>query len=195
MNYPAINKLKGKLYFTLEDVSSSFGIRPESARVLCSRYVRQGIFTRLKNNFYTLSDKWENMGRVDFLRIANMLQVPSYISFLTALSYYEVTTQVPRSFFESASLKRTAEFSVRKSIFNFYKIKKEYFFDFSKKDGVFIASKEKAFVDAVYLISFGKYSLDVNALDLGKIDGKRIKVIMKSYPQRTQNILKKICKI
>ena len=39
--------------------------------------------------------------------IANIYQVPSYISLMTALDYYEITTQMQRDFIESVILKRT----------------------------------------------------------------------------------------
>ena len=126
-------------------------IKVESARVLCSRYVKKGIFIRPKKGFYILASKWEHLTMENFYKISNFLQVPSYISFMTALSKYEVTTQVQRNFFESASLKRTKHIEVKDVTFHFYKLNKKYYFDFVKKDHVFIASKEKALLDSLYL--------------------------------------------
>lgn len=171
------------------------GIKPESARVLCSRYTRDGVFVRVKNNFYILAQKWDSLSREDFLRVSNFLQVPSYISFMSALSFYEITTQVPRNFFECASLKRSVRFNVRGVTFNFYKLKKQYYFDFIKREQFFIATKEKAFIDSVYLYSFGKYKLDFNSLDLSKLDKERIKKILRIYPQKTKAIVERLCKI
>lgn len=195
MRYPEIRKLKDKLYFTVDDLQELLGIKPESARVLCARYTRRGFFIRLKRNFYVLSEKWENFSTEDFLKISNILQVPSYISFMTALSLYEVSTQVQRDFYENASLKRSASFEVKGSMFNFHKLKKIYYFDFIKKDGIFIATREKAFVDSVYLYSFGKYKIDFSSLDLNKLDKDRLLAIMGEYPQKTRNIIQKQCRI
>jgi len=195
LRYPEIRKLKDKLYFTVDDLQELLGIKPESARVLCARYTRRGFFIRLKRNFYVLSEKWENFSTEDFLKISNILQVPSYISFMTALSLYEVSTQVQRDFYENASLKRSASFEVKGSMFNFHKLKKIYYFDFIKKDGIFIATREKAFVDSVYLYSFGKYKIDFSSLDLNKLDKDRLLAIMGEYPQKTRNIIQKQCRI
>ncbi len=195
MRYFDLEKLKNKLFFTIEDVAESFNIKIASSRVLCYRYVKKGIFLRLKKDLYILAYKWENLSWEDFFILSNYLQVPSYISFMTALSFYEVSTQIQRNFFESASLKRSLSFNVKGVIFNFYKLKRDYYFDFFKKENFFIATKEKAFVDSVYLYSLGRYKLDFSSLDLDKLDKKRIKNILRKFPQRTKDIVKEICKI
>ena len=195
MNYSILQRLSGKLYFSVEDLVDILGIKPESAWVLCSRYTRDGVFVRVKNNFYILAKDWEKFAREDFLRVSNFLQVPSYISFMTALSFYEITTQVTRNFFECASLKRSLRLGVRGAVFNFYKLKKQYYFDFVKREQFFIATKEKAFIDSVYLYSFGKYKLDFSSLDLTKLDRDRIKKVLGIYPEKTRLITERLCKI
>jgi hypothetical protein len=79
--------------------------------------------------------------------------------------------------------------------FNFYKLKKEYYSDFVKNGQVFIATREKAFIDSVYLYSFGKYKLDFNSLDLDKLDKASIKKSLKIYPEKTKSIVERLCKI
>jgi predicted transcriptional regulator of viral defense system len=195
MNYPELRNLKDKLYFRVDEVAENFRITQASARVLCSRYFKKGLFVRLKKDFYLLTEKWENLSANEFFKLANFLQVPSYISFLTALAYYEITTQIPRYFFESVSLRRSKRISLNQVIFNYYKIKKDYYSGFRKINGVFMALPEKALVDALYLLSLGRYSLDISSLDIGKINPKKIKQIARSYPQRTKRLVFRICKI
>jgi predicted transcriptional regulator of viral defense system len=195
MNYPKLQRLRGKLYFTLAEVTIIWGIKPASARVLCNRYIRQGIFIRLKNNFYVLEQNWERFSTEEFLKLANYLQVPSYISFMTALAFYEVTTQVPRDFVESAALKRSVRFNPRGMAFMFYKLKKDYYFDFTKRNGIFMATKEKAFIDTVFLCSLGKYKVDFSSLDLAKLEKSKLKKLSSVFPQRTQQMVKELCKI
>jgi predicted transcriptional regulator of viral defense system len=144
---------------------------------------------------YILDQSWQNFSREDFLQTANILQVPSYVSFMTALSFYEVTTQIQRNFFESASLKRSVKFDIKETVFNYYKLKKLYYFNFVKKDNIFIATKEKAFVDSVYLYSFGKYKLDFSSLDISKLDKNRLRKILRIFPTRTRKVANKICRI
>lgn len=189
-----LEKLRNRLFFTSGDVAEAFNIKAESAWVTCSRYVRGGIFIRLKNNFYVLAENWRNVSGDGLFRIANYLQVPSYISFMSALSYYEVTTQVQRGFVESAGKRRSVKFKAGGAEFDFYKLDKRCYFGFERKNGIFMASKEKAFVDAVYLYSFGKYKIDTASLDIGKLDTGKIRQILKAFPQKTTATARKLCK-
>jgi len=188
------NRLRDKVFFTVEELAGLLGIKRQSAWVLCSRYVRNGKFIRLKKNFYVLEDNWRAMSNEKFFELASFLQVPSYISFLTALSYYEITTQVTRNYFESVALKRSAEFEAGPTRFEYYKIKKNYYFGFGKKGNFFIASREKAFADAVYLYSFGKYKLDFSAINKAKFDMIELKRIMRRFPAKTCRIMEKLCR-
>lgn len=194
MDYQAIQKLGKKLYFTVQDMSSVAGITVESARVVCSRYVKKGLFLRIKNNFYVLDQSWGRFTELERLEISNYLQVPSYVSFMTALSYYEVTTQVMRGFVECACLKRSVSFDAKESKFNYIKIKREYYSGFIKKNGIFIASPEKAFIDSVYLASFGKYALDMDALDMRKLNRNAAKKIARVFPEKTRQRVERLCK-
>ena len=195
MNYSNLSKLRKQLYFTTRDVATIFNIKLASAQVLCSRYTAKGIFIRLKNNFYVLEQKWDKFVNEEFFKISNYLQVPSYISFMSALSFYEITTQVLRGFYESACLKRTVNFSKSEVCFNFYKLNKRYYFDFEKKHDYFIATKEKAFVDSVYLYSLGKYRIDFSSLNVAGLNKDKISEIIKVFPQKTICEVKKLCKI
>jgi len=69
-----------KLYFGYEELARVLGINPASARVAASRYVQQGLLVRIKRNLYVLRETWQAAGREDKLVIANLGQVPSYIS-------------------------------------------------------------------------------------------------------------------
>ncbi len=195
MDYKDLRKLAVRNFFSTKDLAQVLGIKPESARVLCSRYVKKSLFVRLKKNFYILEEKWRNLAADEKLEIANSLQVPSYISFMTALAWHEITTQVPRNFFENASLKRSARFAIDGNSFNYYKLKKGLYFDFIKKNNIFIATKEKAFVDSLYLYSFGKYKIDVDSLDIKKLDKAKIKKIIRVFPKKTRDVVGKICGI
>jgi len=193
MRYADLRTFRNRLYFTVEELQDLLGISRESARVLCSRYVKKGLFIRLKKNFYILSESWEGLSTEDLLKISNLLQVPSYISFSTALTFYEVTTQVQRNYFESASVKRSARFEIEGTVFNYYKLQRKYYFDFIRKGDLFIATKEKAFMDSIYLYSFGKYKLDFSAVDMERLEKRKIMALSEIYPERTKGVIKRIC--
>jgi predicted transcriptional regulator of viral defense system len=182
-------------YFTVDDVAELFGIKKTSATVFCSRYAKRGLLIKLKNNFYITSNKLQNLSTNELFSIANILQVPSYISFMTGLAYYEITTQVLRNIIESASLKRSSEFVPESLNFRYFKLNKEFYFDFERKNNIFIATKEKCFLDSVYLYSFGKYKIDFSSLVLNKLDKERLTKLFKNYPRKTIKIVKKLCRI
>lgn len=186
---------RSRLFLTIEELAELWGIKRSSARVQAARWAKNGRLIRLKNNFYVLGERWENLAAAELLKLANYLQVPSYISLLTALSYYEISTQVPRNIIESAAVTRTGKFQAGGRTFIYYKIKKPLFRGFLKRDGVFIATAEKALLDSLYLMSWGKYSLDTAALDLNKIDLKKLKTLARDYPAKTRKLVKQICGI
>jgi len=181
MKYNDIKKIN-KLYFTYQDVGKILSISEDSARVLSTRYVKQKYFIRLKRNFYILKERWDNINLNQRLELANILQVPSYISLMTALSFYEYTTQVQQKFIESISLYRTFIKDIEGVVFNYSKIKNDFYFGFYKKNNIFIAYPEKAFIDSLYLNYLGKYNLDISSLNLEKIDKESYEDILKRYP-------------
>jgi len=189
MNYTKLNKIE-KLYFGYEEVSRALGIGLASARVSATRYVKQGFLIRLKRNFYILKHKWENAGKEEKFILANLMQVPSYISLMTAMDYYEITTQMQQDFIESVGIKRTKETEIEGTIFNYSKINKKLYFGFVKEKGVFMASPEKAFLDALYLTSLKRYRLDRASVDLGKLDITKLKKLVKKFPIKTRKALR-----
>ena len=190
-----LDKLENKLFFSVSELADILGIKEDSARVFASRYVKKGIFVRLKRDFYVLKQNLNMYNKEQLFKIANFLQVPSYISFMTALGYYGITTQVQRNFFESAALRRSISFEPAGLIFNYYRIKKVLYFDFIRVNDFFISTKEKAFVDAVYLWSFGKYTIDFDSLDLDKLDKERLNSVIQPYPEKTKRMVRKLCSI
>jgi predicted transcriptional regulator of viral defense system len=195
MQYSLLRKLREKPFFTVKDLEALLGIQRGSARLLCHRYTKAGLFIRLKKNFYVLAEAWDAFSQEELLRVSNFLQVPSYISFTTALSFYEITTQVQRDFFESASTRRSERYNIKGVVFNYYKLQEKLYFDFVKERELFIATREKAFVDALYLHSFGKYRLDLSAINMERLDRKRIDILSARYPEKTRNVIRRICGI
>ena len=190
MKLKELNKID-KLYFAYEDIARTFDIGYSSAKVTASRYVRQGLVLRMKRNLYVRRDVWNAAGITEKFALANLGQVPSYISLTSALEYHEMTTQVLRDSFESVAIRRTKEIHLNGSVFRYAKIADELYFGFKKERGFFIATPEKALVDAFYLMSYGRYSLDVPALESSKLDRGEIKRLSKALPFRTRKMLKR----
>jgi len=194
MKYEVIKKIK-KIVFSLDDVKKILNIKYSSAKVFVSRYVKNGYILRLRRNLFVLKEKFDNLDNEQKFMLANFIVSPSYISFITALSYYELTTQVPQNFFESVSLYRSKILQINNNVFKYSKIKKEFYFGFVKKDNFFIATPEKALVDSLYLMVRGEYKLDLSAVDFAKFDKNIILKILKKYPEKISKAIINLCKI
>ncbi len=180
-----------KFYFGHEEIAKVLGISIPSSKVSANRYVSQGLLVRIKRNIYVLKERWAFLEREKKFVLANLAQVPSYISLMTALDYYEITTQIQRDFIESVAVKRTKEIAVENTVFNFTKIKSNLYIGFKKEKDFFIATPEKAFLDALYLMSLGRYSFDSASINFSKLNRAEIKKLAKKFPLRTQKLLKK----
>ena len=188
MKYARIRSIK-KLYFGYEEIAGISGISRKSAVVSAARLVKSGLLLRLKRNLYILKERWDNLEREEGFILANLIQSPSYISFMTALDYYEITTQMQRDFIESAAIKRTKEVDIESHVFKYTKIDKRLYSGFSRRNGFFIATPEKAFLDILYLVSLRRYKFDPASLDLNKLDIKKLKMLAAGFPQKTKRLL------
>ncbi len=179
-----------KAYFGYEELARILGIGNASARVTASRYVKMGLLIRIKRNLYVLSEFWNRATKEDKFIIANLGETPSYISLMTALDYFNITTQMQKNFIESVAVQRTKTITAGESVFRYTKISRDLYFGFEKKDGFFIAKPEKALLDAVYLLSYGRYAIDLSSIDSGKLNKIEMEKLSRSYPERTQKLLK-----
>jgi len=185
MSYADFLKISKPL-FTHYDVADALGIKPGSAEVVCSRYVKKGLLTRLKRGLYSRTETLGTMDQINLFRIANMLQVPSYISLMTALSYYGIIFNKSKGILESISLQRTINFDAGGLSFRYTKVRPELYGNFSEQDGVYIALPEKAILDCLYLTSRGRYAVDGFSLDLAKIDEKVLSDLSALYPKKAR---------
>jgi predicted transcriptional regulator of viral defense system len=187
LNLDTINKD----YFGYEDIARTLGITLSAARVYAHRYVKNGIVVRAKRGIYILRKEWKHFSLEKKFEIANILQVPSYISLVTALDYYQITTQMQQAFIESIAQKRTKEIEIDGTIFNYTRINLDFYEGFSRQNNFFIASPEKALLDACYLVSLGRYKFDVSAIDVNKVDRNRLTKASKKFPAKTKNFMER----
>ncbi len=187
MDYQLLRQIK-PLFFSYPEVAERLNIQLDSARVLCSRYYSKGWLVRIKRNVYVLRERWDYLKNGEFFQLANVVQVPSYISLTTALAYYGCTTQIQQDFVESVCVTRTYDKTVLGVEFNYTKVSKKYYYNFEKVNGFFIATPEKSLVDALYLMSLGRYSLDLSALETSKFDGRKLEDILINYPDKVKKL-------
>ncbi len=183
-----------KTILSIEDISRLLSISKESAKVTANRYVQGKQLIRLKRNFYITLTKFERLREEDCFKIANMLQVPSYISLTTALSYYNISTQQTQGIIESVALKRTINIAVEKLEFKFLLVKKDLYSDFISEKQFFIAIPEKALVDIIYLTSLGRYNCDFGAINFKKFNKQKMNFIIKRTNNKAKLFWKNLCK-
>lgn len=193
-NIDKIQKINS-LFFSTARLSELLGISKNAANKLGSRYVKNNLLVRIKRNMYALTSKWNDLKEEELMLIANFIQVPSYVSLISALSYHGISTQIQRDTIASISLKRSASFNPKTKQFNYYKTNKRLYFGFEKKNGIFIASPEKALADSVHISIFGKYAFDKSSIDFSKLRKPLINKIIALYPERTKQKVKLLCGI
>ncbi len=189
MNLRRLKNIR-KPVFSYTDISRCLDISTESAKVTAARYIKAGYLLRLKKGLYVFPDQWDNFTIEKKFEIANLLQTPSYISLTTALSYYDISTQMQQDYFESIALKRTKTVYIKSSVFTYTRIKDNLYFGFKKYRSFFIAEPEKAFLDALYLTSLGRYHLDLTSVAVKKLDPQKLNKFLKSYPSSVSNLIK-----
>jgi predicted transcriptional regulator of viral defense system len=179
-----------KNFFGFRDISNALGISHASARVVAHRYTKNGVLVRIKPDIFVLTEKWNNFTIEEKFQTANLLQVPSYVSLTTALEYYEITTQIQQNYIECVSIRRTFSKKINELTIRYSKVSEKLYFGFERKNNVYIAQPEKALIDAMYLASLGRYSLDIAAVSLNRFDQKVLPQMLEAYPLRTKNILR-----
>ncbi|HAB51613.1 MAG: hypothetical protein A2315_08685 [Ignavibacteria bacterium RIFOXYB2_FULL_35_12] len=183
-----------KIILSVEDISKLLSINKESAKVTANRYIQSKQLIRLKRNFYITSAKFEKLKEEEYFSLANMMQVPSYISLTTALSYYNITTQQTQGIIESIALKRTANIKIKNFEFKYLLIKKDLYSNFILENKFFIAVPEKALADSIYLTSLGRYNCDFEAISFEKIDKQKVNEIIKRTNNKTKLFWQSLCK-
>lgn len=161
-----LKRLETYPLFTFNDFVRITGISPEYARTLLYRLRKEGLIFSVAKGKYTVHD--------DPLIFASYIFVPSYISFWTALRFYDLTEQLPREIMLAISVyKRSIKFMGTPITFTkireFWGYRKERYSKFE----IFIAEREKCIIDSLLV---KKVPLDeiFSALQSGKLNTKKL---------------------
>ncbi len=155
---------------------------------IIKKLIKVGVLIKIERGKYLVKDVEVN----DFT-LANFLYQPSYISFETALNFYGILSQFPYEI-SSVTPRKTFKKEFEKKVFTYSKIKKELFYGYENKNKFLIAFPEKALLDQLYLVSKGQKSIELEELNLEKINIDRVKKFLKGYPKTRQfrAILRKV---
>jgi len=134
--------------FTVKNVKDIIDKKSNYAKLVVHRLKKAGLIFELERNKYTVcKDPWI---------IASHIVWPSYISSWAAIRYYNLTEQLP-TYIQVITTrpKKRRNITFSNTTIEFIRIKKENFSGFGKvaygNADIFIAEKEKALVDALYL--------------------------------------------
>ena len=140
------NSLREFPVFSIADIRAAHG---GFDRRRLSEWQKKGYIKKIIKGYYLFSDV--DISENTLLAIANNIYKPSYISFETALSYYQL---IPESIYmiTSASTKRTYMFETPMARFSYRTIKPALFFGYSLlAGGIKMAFMEKAILDYFYI--------------------------------------------
>jgi len=159
-------KKQGIFVFSLKDASRIIGKPIGYTKLFMNRVVKKGKVNRIERGKYCLPETGE-------YEIASNIVYPSYISFLSALAFHNLTTQIPVKI-QVAYLRQKKEIEFKEIKIEFVKLHKKLFFGFKRIGNVSVADPEKAVIDGLYLprklpISEIYRLLDRKALDTAKL--------------------------
>jgi len=183
-----------KLVLTINDIAKELSISNESAKVTANRYTKSSSLLRIKRNFYIITQRFKELKESELFQVANLIEVPSYISLTSALSYFNVTSQQLQNIVESISVKRSKVRTVKNIEFRYHKVKKTFYSGFYRSENFFIAEPEKAFADSVYMTAINRYSLDFEAVDFKKLNISKVTQYLESTNSITKDYWIKLCK-
>jgi predicted transcriptional regulator of viral defense system len=117
--------------------------------------------------------------------------MPNYLSFESALSRHGILNLVPYTL-TFATPRKTKRSVIEGRDVEFKQIKKDLFWGYEMKGGIYVARPEKAFLDLVYLASRGIASIDLDEMNLKKLSMTTVKEFSKRYPEYTRVYLNKL---
>ena len=153
--------------FTVRDAARITGKNAEYCKLFLSRLAKRGKILRIERGKYCLKN-------ADLYEVASNLAFPSCISFLSALSFHGITTQIPYEVQVACSRqKKPVEFGNARIVF--VKMKKRAIFGFVRHGNAFVAEPEKAIIDCLYLPGMAPvpevfYALKQKEMSLQKLE-------------------------
>lgn len=172
----------GRMVFSVAELSNLIGKEKKTAKVYLSRLAKQGLAFRIVRGKISFTD--------DEYLIATQFIEPSYISLLSALNFHGAVQQVPR-FIQCVTPKNTRTFE--NYGIEYHKIAKNLFFGYKahKKENsyIFVADKEKALLDGIYLKQFDLSFLEEN---LGQVDRRLILEYSLKFSIRIQKMIREL---
>lgn len=194
MNYLQLSEIfKNYVIFSNKDIFK-FDKKFDSRRLY--EWQNKGYIQKLRNNYYRFNN--HNLDENTLFIISNKVYNPSYISFESALRYYNL---IPESVYQitATTSRKTMEFISNQTTYIYHHIKPTLFFGYclrKSNDNFFtIATPEKALLDYLYINSHldnrtAIEELRLNREELTKLDWGKIDNYLKVFSKK--NLAQKI---
>ena len=137
-------KHKDTKIFSINHFELLTGEKGHNLRVSLFRLHRKKIVKRICRGFYANPF---NLPSIE--EISGQIYFPSYISRESALSFYGILSQIPQMT-TCVTLNLPRIFKTNFGVIEYRQIKKDFFCNFAKKEGYFIAEPQKALLDYLY---------------------------------------------
>jgi len=177
-----------KPFYTIADLEKITRLSRNSLYVALKRWETGEIIERVSQGIYIPMG-----GNVSLENVAAQLYIPNYLSFESALTKYGILNLIPYTL-TFATTRKSKKYTLQKQKIEFRQISPELFFGFEMKNGIYIASPEKAFLDQVYFTARGKATLDFDEVDIKKLSIKSLKELSRKFPAYVRSYLNEITK-
>jgi len=174
-----------KPFFTIPDLEKITHLPRNSLYVALKRWVDAGVIERVGQGIYA-----PLTGDISLEKIAAQLYLPNYLSFESALAKHGILNLIPYTL-TFATTRKTRKFTLRKREAIFRKISPKFFFGYEMKNGIDMATPEKAFLDELYFLCRGKTELDLDELNLKTLSPKSLKKYASRFPLYVRRRLEK----
>ena len=172
--------------FHINHIKVLTGLTEEHVRTSLSRLTKRQWLLRICRNYYANPFNTPTLEEV-----SSIIHKPNYVSLESALSLWGVLSQMPQIL---TCVTTNATYSLKTVLgsIEYRNIKPSLFFGFTKKNGYYLASAEKAILDYIYLNSalIKKGALHFDEWNLDSVNVKLLQSLAKKYnhPMTAQTI-------
>ncbi len=165
----------GKNFFSMKDLKKLF---PEESylRISVKRMLDAGVIFKIAHGFYALKQE-----KLDVEKLATQLYYPSYISFESALSKYDVINQGMYGL-SLATTRHSKKIALAGIDCEYSQLRPALFFGFDLVNDTYLAQAEKAFLDLIYLMCLGKRKGNTSEWELDVLNQKKLVEYVAFYP-------------
>lgn len=175
-----------KPFYTISDLEKITGLDRKSLYVALNRWTKMKVLERIGKGLYI---PYGNEVLIE--KVASQIYYPSYLSFEYALAKYGILNLIPYTL-TFATFRKTRRYTIAGRDIEYRQIKKELFWGYIYKKGVYIAEKEKAFLDQIYLFKKGMATIEIDELNLKSLSKKVLFKYAERFPPFVKEFLNQV---